>query len=70
MKKLMTTLAAVAFVVLLSSCSTLPNMPSGQQAEYGRVETDRDLVQFIAFSDDPEMYVLAIQNKESQYPAR
>jgi hypothetical protein len=70
MKKLMETLAVVAFVVLLSGCWTLSSVPSGQEAEYGRIETDNDLIQFLAFSDDPNTCAMAIQDKQSQYPAR
>lgn len=70
MEKLMKTLAAVAVVALLVGCSTLSGIPSGQQAEYGRIETDKDLIQFLAFSDDPNICAMAIQNRQSQYPAR
>jgi hypothetical protein len=69
MKKLIKALAAVAFAVLLSGCWTLSSVPSGQQAEYGRIETDIDLIQFLAFSDDPNTCAIAIQDKQSQYPA-
>ena len=70
MEKLMKTLAAVAVVALLVGCSTLSGIPSGQQAVYGRIETDTDLIQFLAFSDDPNICAMAIQNRQSQYPAR
>ena len=70
MERLMKTLAAIVVVALLVGCSTLSGIPSGQQAEYGRVETDTDLIQFLAFSDDQNTCAMAIQNKQSQYPAR
>ena len=73
MKKPIPAVAAAAFVVLLVGCSTLPpwkSVPSGQQAEYGRIETNRDLIQFLAFSDDPGISVIAIQNKAYRYPSR
>jgi hypothetical protein len=73
MTKPMMALAAGAFVAALAGCSTLPpwkSVPSGQQAEYGRIETNRDLIQFLAFSDDPGISVIAIQNKAYRYPTR
>jgi hypothetical protein len=70
MKKLMKTLVAASFAVLLLGCWTFTNVPGGQQAEYGRIETDSDVIQFLAFSDDPDVCAIAIQNKQSQYPAR
>ncbi|HUI70000.1 MAG TPA: hypothetical protein VL354_05735 [Spirochaetia bacterium] len=69
----MKALAAAAFVVALAGCSTMPpwkSVPSGQQAEYGRIETNKDLIQFLAFSDDPGISVIAIQNKSYRYPTR
>ena len=73
MTKPMMALAAGAFIAVLAGCSTLPpwkSVPSGQQAEYGRIETNRDLIQFLAFSDDPGISVIAIQNKAYRYPTR
>jgi len=73
MKKPMLALAAAACAVLLAGCGTLPpwkSVPSGQQAEYGRIETNKDLIQFLAFSDDPGISVIAIQNKAYRYPSR
>ena len=73
MRKPILALAAAAFAVLLVGCSTLPpwkSVPTGQQAEYGRIETNRDLIQFLAFSDDPGISVIAIQNKGYRYPSR
>jgi len=73
MTKPMKALAAAAFVVALAGCSTMPpwkSVPSGQQAEYGRIETNKDLIQFLAFSDDPGISVIAIQNKAYRYPTR
>ena len=61
-------LAACAFAVLLAGCETLPpwkSVPSGQQAEYGRIESGGDLIQFLAFSDDPGIVAIAIQNRDS-----
>ena len=34
------------------------------QAEYGRIETSGNLIQFLAFSNNPDVAVIAIQNKE------
>jgi hypothetical protein len=73
MTKPIAAFAAAVFAVGLAGCSSLPpwkNVPSGQQAEYGRIETDRDLIQFLAFSDDPGISVIAIQNKAYRHPAR
>jgi hypothetical protein len=73
MTKPMMALVAGALVAALAGCSTLPpwkSVPSGQQAEYGRIETNRDLIQFLAFSDDPGISVIAIQNKAYRYPTR
>ncbi|GEM_PF-3133074 len=73
MTKPMLALAAAAFVAALAGCGTMPpwkSVPSGQQAEYGRIETDKDLIQFLAFSDDPGISVVAIQNKAYRYPTR
>ncbi len=73
MTKPMMALAAAAFVAALAGCGTMPpwkSVPSGQQAEYGRIETDKDLIQFLAFSDDPGISVVAIQNKAYRYPTR
>ncbi len=73
MTKPMMALAAGAFAALLAGCGTMPpwkSVPSGQQAEYGRIETNRDLIQFLAFSDDPGISVIAIQNKAYRYPTR
>ncbi len=73
MKKPMLALAATACAVLLAGCGTMPpwkSVPSGQQAEYGRIETNKDLIQFLAFSDDPGISVVAIQNKAYRYPTR
>ena len=72
MTKTMVALAA-ALVVGLAGCSSMPpwkSVPSGQEAEYGRIETNRDLIQFLAFSDDPGISVIAIQNKAYRYPTR
>ena len=66
MTKPLVAFAAVVFAVGLAGCSGMPpwkSVPSGQQAEYGRIETDKDLIQFLAFSDDPGISVIAIQNK-------
>lgn len=66
-------LAAAALALTLAGCGTMPpwkSVPSGEQAEYGRIETQRDLIQFLAFSDDPGISVIAIQNKGYRYPAR
>jgi hypothetical protein len=73
MKGTLFALATAACAVLLASCSTLPpwkSVPTGQQAEYGSVETDTDLIQFIAFSDDEGITALGIKNKEYTSPAR
>ncbi len=73
MKKPMMALGAAALAVLLAGCGTMPpwkSVPSGQQAEYGRIETNKDLIQFLAFSDDPGISVIAIQNKAYRYPTR
>jgi hypothetical protein len=73
MTKPIMALAAGALVAVLAGCSTLPpwkSVPSGQQAEYGRIETDRDLIQFLAFSDDPGISAIALQNKAYRYPSR
>lgn len=73
MTKPMMALAAGVFVAALAGCGTMPpwkSVPSGQQAEYGRIETNRDLIQFLAFSDDPGISVIAIQNKAYRYPTR
>jgi hypothetical protein len=73
MTKPMMALAAAALVAGLAGCSGLPpwkSVPSGQQAEYGRIETNTDLIQFLAFSDDPGISVIAIQNKAYRYPTR
>jgi hypothetical protein len=74
MRKPMMALAAAGLAaLLLAGCTTLPpwkSVPTGQQAEYGRIETARDLIQFLAFSDDPQISVIAIQNKGYRYPAR
>jgi len=73
MTKPMMALVAAAFVAALAGCGTMPpwkSVPSGQQAEYGRIETDKDLIQFLAFSDDPGISVVAIQNKAYRYPTR
>jgi hypothetical protein len=67
-------LAAVGLAaIFVASCAILPpwkSVPSGQQAEYGRIETSRDLIQFLAFSDDPGISVIAIQNRAFRYPSR
>ncbi len=73
MRKLLMALAAAGLVAGLAACSGLPpwkSVPSGQQAEYGRIETSKDLIQFLAFSDDPGISVVAIQNKAYRYPTR
>ena len=73
MKKPMVALAAAACAVILAGCSTMPpwkSVPSGEQAEYGRIETNKDLIQFLVFSDDPGISVIAIQNKAYRYPTR
>ena len=73
MKKLLVALAAPALVYSLAACGSLPpwqTVPTGQQAEYGRIETPRDLIQFLAFSDDPGISVIAIQNSEYRLPGR
>ncbi|MGO9413437.1 MAG: hypothetical protein ACLQCB_22140 [Spirochaetia bacterium] len=73
MTKPLVAFAAVVFAVGLAGCSGMPpwkSVPSGQQAEYGRIETDKDLIQFLAFSDDPGISVIAIQNKAYRYPTR
>lgn len=73
MKKPMMALAAAGLAALLAGCTTLPpwkSVPTGQQAECGRIETARDLIQFLAFSDDPQISVIAIQNKGYRYPTR
>ena len=73
MTKLLKAIAALALVVGVAGCSGLPpwkSVPSGQQAEYGRIETNKDLIQFLAFSDDPGISVIAIQNKAYRYPTR
>jgi len=73
MKKPMMAVGVAALGVLLAGCGTLPpwkSVPSGQQAEYGRIETNKDLIQFLAFSDDPGISVIAIQNKAYRYPSR
>jgi len=59
--------------VLLARCSSLPpwqSVPSGQQAEYGRIETNDDLIQFLAFSDAPDISAIAVQNKAYSSPPR
>jgi hypothetical protein len=69
----MMALSAGVIVAALAGCGTMPpwkSVPSGQQAEYGRIETNRDLIQFLAFSDDPGISVIAIQNKAYRYPTR
>jgi len=73
MTKPMMALVAGIFAAALAGCGTMPpwkSVPSGQQAEYGRIETNRDLIQFLAFSDDPGISVIAIQNKAYRYPTR
>jgi len=73
MRKSTKALIAVLFATFLFRCSTLApwqSVPSGQQAEYGRIETDNMLIQFLAFSDDPGICAIAIQNKAVDYPAR
>lgn len=68
MGRTLVALAACAFAVLLAGCETLPpwkSVPSGQQAEYGRIESGGDLIQFLAFSDDPGIVAIAIQNRDS-----
>ncbi len=66
-------IAAAGLALSLAGCGTMPpwkSVPTGEQAEYGRIETSRDLLQFLAFSDDPGISVIAIQNKGYRYPAR
>lgn len=73
MTRPMMALSAGVIVAALAGCGTMPpwkSVPSGQQAEYGRIETNRDLIQFLAFSDDPGISVIAIQNKAYRYPTR
>lgn len=73
MKTPFVAVAAAAVAFTLAGCGTLPpwkSVPTGEQAEYGRIETSRDLMQFLAFSDDPQISVISIQNKGYRYPSR
>jgi len=73
MTKSLKALAALVLVAGLAGCSGMPpwkSVPTGQQSEYGRIETNKDLIQFLAFSDDPGISVIAIQNKAYRYPTR
>ena len=73
MNKPLMALAAAALTASLAACGTMPpwkSVPTGEQAEYGRIETGKDLIQFLAFSDDPGISVIAIQNKGYRYPSR
>ena len=73
MKETVLVLCVTFLGSLLADCSTLSpwqSVPSGQQAEYGRIETDSVLIQFLAFSDDAGICAITIQNKAGDYPAR
>jgi hypothetical protein len=57
-------------VVLVSTalvgCSTLPpwkSAPSGQSAVYGKIEDERTLLRFLAFSDDPGIAAVSVEYK-------
>ena len=66
MKKALSVALVALFASLLAACSTLApwkSVPSGQQSEYGRIVTGRSVIQFISFSDDPGISVLAVQSK-------
>ncbi len=67
---LVTVAAGLAVLLLTYRTSPRPveSVPDGRQAEYGRIETSRDIIRFISFSRDSDVIVLAIQNK-SPHPA-
>ncbi|HET6450188.1 MAG TPA: hypothetical protein VFI08_02715 [Spirochaetia bacterium] len=64
---------AAAGVMFLASCATLPpwkTMPTGTSVTYGQIEDYRRALAFIAWSDDPGIITLTVDNRQDFFNAR
>ncbi len=76
LRAILLSLAAVfglAAVLGLVSCATLPpwkSMPTGSSVTYGQIQDFRRAVSFVAWSDDPGIITLTVENREDFFNSR
>ena len=73
MKKTHVGLLVFAAALALASCETLPpwkSMPTGSSAVYGQIQDFRRALSFVAYSDDPGIIAVTVENREGFYSSR
>jgi len=65
--------AIVLGSLLLAGCTTLPPwkpVPTGSSAVYGQIEDSRRAIAFVAYSDDPGIIAITVENRYGGWSPR